>query len=532
MKDRQKVLIVGAGPTGLTLAIELAKRNIPFRIIDQTIKPVATSNALAVQIRTLELFEDIGIIDAALAEGTKLKKFNLIDKQGTIAQVELSRIKTKFPFILGLSQQQTETIMLNHLASQGIQVEMSKHLIDIKLNNNQAEVTIVNPDEPIEITTFDWVMACDGGKSIIREKLKIPFLGHDLKEHFVMADALLESRLSPEEVYAFLSRDGVFAIIHHGHHYARIIADVTHDPKLKESKSPTADDFIELTQKRCPFSIQYKNIIWKTGFWIHRRLIEKYSYHNVFFLGDAAHLHSPIGGQGMNIGIQDAYNLAWKLALVLSGKANPTLLTTYETERRPIAENVLKFTTFFTHFMTIRNPILCRLRNFILRKIATSKKLSTQLINAIAETRLIYDKSLIVEDHISGPRPKAGERFIDVNFNGQSLFDYVKGIKFTVIIFIPRILTNHEYSQFSKLHLYLNNFPSLLNTVTIHRIPLTNNGYSTHNIFDKDSIIHESYGIKNPVFYLVRPDKYIGFRGKASSIKQFINYFDKIYTAQ
>lgn len=528
-----KVLIVGAGPTGLTLAAELTRHNIAYRIIDKNIKPVQTSNALGIQARTLEIFADMGILDQALAEGVKVNSLNIHSRKGnTIAQIKLDQINSRYQFVLILAQHQTERILLEHLSKQGVTVEMQKELIALEQKENKSVVTLQNQDGQLEKAEFDWVMACDGGKSIIRQQLNIPFKGKDLPEHFVMLDAKVDTSLTSNEVHIFLGQEGVMAILPYSKKYSRVIAEVTNDPQLKEEKSPVITDFERLAKERCGIPIQFTDAIWSSGFWIHERIIEQYQFQNVFFLGDTAHLHSPVGGQGMNTGIQDAYNLAWKFALIIKNQMRSNVFNTYESERRPIAKIVLKGSTIGTRLISLQNYFLIKLRNLMLRLITKIKILNKKLTAAVSETSIQYTQSIIVCENLPYKTGlKAGCKFIDVIWHDQSLFDYVKGTQHVIMIFLPNRLDATDISNLNDIYMWLQNkpFANSFKFVIIHHVKLPNElAFFSNTIFDEKQSVAKKYGISFPALYAIRPDKYIGYRGTLDKNELF-QYLNDIF---
>ena len=235
----------------------------------------------------------------------------------------------------------------------------------------------------------------------------------------------------------------------------------------------------------------------------------------------------------MNIGIQDAYNLAWKFALSIKHNMNSTVLATYESERKPIARGVLKASTFGTHLISLQNYFLIKLRNFIIRKIASSKVLSKKLQAAISETSIRYPHSAIVFEGLPYKRGlKAGQKFIDVEWQGQSLFDYVKGTQHTILFFLPNQLNETKITTIKTLQNFLlnNRFINLFKIVLIHCLPLPDELMTSANqIFDKNSKIHNHYNINFPALYVVRPDKYIGFRSSLSD-NELIQYISHLFT--
>jgi len=459
----ETVLIIGAGPTGLTMACELARRGIACRIIDQRVEPIKTSNALAVHARTLEVWQDMGLIEEALSEGHILHGFNIYANGKRIVRIRLNHIDSPYPFVLSLPQAKTEELLTHYLQRYDVAVERGVSLTELNQNDNVVRVTLTQTDDKTEEVETQWLIACDGGYSHVREQLGLPFEGVDLPEHFVMADLYVQSetkksprqsagnstRLNNDEINAFFSKEGPFAIIPMtAQGFSRVLAEVSSDSELSNAKSVTLKDFERLAKERCPVPLELSEPDWTSTFWTHRRISEQYRVNRVLLAGDCAHLHSPAGGQGMNTGIQDAYNLAWKLALVIENKTSERLLDSYEPERRPVAQEVLKETTWMTHLVSINMPILQRVRNTALALITQHRKIREHFAEQIAEINFDYCDSPIVQEYTekekTRPRflkgPKAGQRAPDgtvftLHNNKTTLYNVIAGTQHALLLF-------------------------------------------------------------------------------------------------
>ncbi|HLB58150.1 MAG TPA: FAD-dependent monooxygenase, partial [Gammaproteobacteria bacterium] len=408
MSNTIPVLITGAGPTGLSMAVELNRHGIAFRIIDKQTKPVPTSNALVAQTRTLEVWEDQGLLSDALTRGNILRGFNFYAKNKNIIHLDLNILNSDYPFVLGIAQHQTEVMLLDYLKNQGISVERETELIDFSEEKNQVKTTLRHPNGETEVLQADWVIACDGARSLLRTRCHIPFLGKELSQHFVLADLKIKSELPSNQVYAFMSDNGPLLLIQFDQNYSRLIAEVTHDPELSAAKSVTDEQLKRLVRERSPFKLELEKPVWTSGFWIHERIVSSYRHNNIFFAGDTAHIHSPAGGQGMNTGIQDVYNLAWKLALVINKKAPSTLLDSYHIEREQVGKSVLKKTTLLTWMISLHHPVLSFIRNWILSHVMRFEKIRKKIAEDMTQLAIHYKNSSVIEDHLKtclGPPP-------------------------------------------------------------------------------------------------------------------------------
>lgn len=533
MMSHIPVLIVGAGPTGLTLANELHRHGINFRIVDKKEKPVPTSNALAVQSRTLMIWDDIGIVDEALSRGVMIQAINIyFDKKRLPVRFDL--LDSAYPFILSLPQHETESILIDYLTSQNINLEREIELIDIYQSNKNVLITLSDKKGNKEDLEADWVIACDGAHSVIRKKLNMPFEGKDLTQHFVMADCKIKSDLAENEANAFLTSRGPMFVVPFAEDKSRVIIEVTREKNLDNIKTPSADLIKEMAAERSPLEIKIKEVDWTSSFHLHARIVPKFQSGRVFFAGDAAHLHSPAGGQGMNTGIQDAYNLGWKLASIIKNKVNPMILDTYHEERYRVAEQIINRTTTLTKFATVHRGIVRSIRNFIMKIFLKFKRVQRNVLQSVSELSINYRNSTLSYDamaHLRGP--KAGDLILDsvISTNASDrLYDYLRGTKFSLIVFLSNDEDTLANKDAQKILLELKNKYSdeisFICIATRHDI-LT---WEDVRLMDTEFLLHLKYRVKKPCLYLIRPDKYIAYRSLIRDIDSLVEYCDKVFT--
>ncbi|MCP5507160.1 MAG: FAD-dependent monooxygenase [Chlamydiales bacterium] len=361
--QEMEILIVGAGPTGLTAALKLAQRGYKPRIIDRRTEAITSSNAIAIQPRTLELWEEMGLIDDALAEGHRLSGVMLSTSQGPLQQLSLERLPTRYPFVLALPQAKTERLLTKHLKASGIEVERGVTLEDLVQNEDDVEV-VCNGKR----ASYSWVIGCDGGKSDVRRFAGITFQGYELPQHFIMADLKVEWERDPHYAQVILAHEGPIAFFPFDNEgYGRLVIDVTTDPRLKNEKNPTAGDFRNLMSRRSTMKTVLHDPSWISSFWIHVRLADAYHKGRLFLAGDAAHLHSPFGGQGLNTGVQDAYFLAELLCDVFEEVKEPEEIEEYERVRRSVGEQIVTQTAMMTRIVTSRSLAVQTVRNIFAR---------------------------------------------------------------------------------------------------------------------------------------------------------------------
>ncbi len=344
------VLIVGAGPVGLTLACELARRDVPFRLIERAASPALSSRAKALQPRSLEILHDLGIAEQLMATGTTelpYRKFAGNRMIGETPRRVFPREDTRYPKTLLLPQWQVEEALRTKLAELGGTVEWGTELTDFTATDHGVTCYLQTPHGTEEIACT-YLVACDGGKSTTRKKLGITFAGETHQEEQLwVGDVELEG-LAPDAWYNWLSpKFGLaFALFpFKGTNTWQVQAVMPPDAN-GQTPVPTLESFNALFRERTQMEgVTFTKSTWQSVYRVNIRRAERYRVGNAFLAGDVAHAHSIAGGMGMNTGIQDAYNLGWKLAAVLRGEADASLLDTYAEERIPIADWLLKTTS-------------------------------------------------------------------------------------------------------------------------------------------------------------------------------------------
>jgi len=355
MKDPPRVVIVGAGPTGLTLAVQLLAAKIPFRLIDAAPTPVHESRALAIQARTLEVLERDGIASRLVERGDTAR---LIAMHGTrtvtLPLFDGAQAATKYPFLLFISQAQTEQILAEHLAQHGFTIERGTTLVGLDQRADHVVLTL-DTANGAESLQAEYVIGCDGAHSAVRRLSGIEFAGKGFPQTFAIADLEVDGA-EPGPVHAYVAEAGILFLFPLGEPASwRLLAmlptDASEQPNLSELQS-VVDSYAGAN------ALHLHDPVWLTDFRVQSRRARRFRNRRVLLAGDAAHIHSPAGAQGMNTGIQDATNLGWKLAQVLHGRARVDLLDTYEAERLPIAAGVLRMTNRLFGMATTSNSLI------------------------------------------------------------------------------------------------------------------------------------------------------------------------------
>lgn len=526
------VLIVGAGPTGLMVACELKRHGIPFRIIDKNTESTKGSNATWIQTRTLEIFDIIGILNHFLKPGHKCEAINFYLKGKEIGKISLTEIDSIYPYILMLPQSKTEQILEQHLLHLGTKVERSSELLTIQETDQGILSTIRQPNQVTENIISDWIIACDGANSTVREKCHIAFPGKNLPEQFMVADAKMSSSLPTNEIHVFFdkgtifpSKRTIFAAFPWGEKEYRLTANLYLD---SPRQSFTAQEVKEIVSERTYGNYIVENVSWISPFWIHSKFVNQMNHGAIFFAGDAAHIHSPAGGQGMNTGIQDAFNLAWKLALVIKQKANISLLNSYQKERLPIIEDIVTQTDFYTNMFLFDKDFSSKLKEFN-HQLSEHPALSRKIAEQLTQIDIRYKKSPII-NYSQKPNtgsPQQGERAPNVKINNsKNLYDYLSNSLHYIMIFAGNNPTKEDLNNIKKLQDFIGDkFSDLIKILVITPKPLE----SIKNIIlDPTSSLSNSYKVNCFCTYIIRPDNYIAYFSKgsdASSIGDFLKNY-------
>jgi len=507
------VLIVGAGPTGLMLANQLGRRGIRVMIIDRHSGPAQQTRAMAVHARTLEIYAKLGIAERALALGRRGNGANMWAAGKRMARIPLGDIgKTvsPFPFVLMLGQDDNERILGEQLNQQNISIQWNTELIALAQMADGVYATLKLPDGSHSKICAAYVAGCDGAHSAVREFCEIKFPGAPYEHVFFVADTEATGNMVPDELNVYLWRDGFHLFFPMaGNNRWRVIGILP--KRLRGRDDVSFDELTPDIQQEAGVDLAFKACSWFSTYRIAHRAAEKFRDKRCFLLGDAAHIHSPMGGQGMNTGLQDAYNLAWKLALVVKGQANESLLDSYDAERLPVAQRLLKTTDrAFTMLVSdlwlagiFRTRILANIAAFAMT-FERAKRLAFQTISQIG---IHYRQSPLSQTLASQPpnAPKAGDRFpwLQLKFQAdgpvKDIFQKMDDTRYNLIVIAQP--APEEMSGLDDL-------------IITHVIP--------DDVQNTEELAR--VGISGAEFYLVRPDGYIGLVGNHLTISMLKAY--------
>ncbi|MBY0280088.1 FAD-dependent monooxygenase, partial [Candidatus Binatia bacterium] len=359
MRDTASVLIAGAGPTGLLLAAELQRRGVSCRLVDAHGAPLHWDRATVVHPRSLEVFESLGIVEPFLAAGVPQRRAILHADGGVLGDIDLALCGSRYGFNLGLSEEVTETILTDYLARQGGTVQRATRLVDL-IDRRDGLTAVLEHGGTTEPVSVQWVVGCDGLHSTTRELAGIELAGHDIPEPWAVFDVTLDGWTQPYEAnYAYLDQVPVILTALPGQRWRVYLRPTTAESDLVADARTTLARYLP--------DVRMTDVASPTRFHCHTRVAERFRSGRVLLAGDAAHVCSPAQGHGMNSGLQDAYNLAWKLALVCTGGCDARLLDSYEAERRPVAHLITTSGDAAERAHTLRDAAARRERDAMLR---------------------------------------------------------------------------------------------------------------------------------------------------------------------
>ena len=363
LPDHTDVLVVGAGPTGLSLAAALAARDVDVVVVDGAPEGGTTSRAAVIHARTLEVLEDIDVTPELLRRGLVVSRFVVKDRDATLLTIPFDTLDTAYPFTLMLPQDETEQVLAERLTALGEPVYRERTVTDLDADRDGVTIHIASPRGPMTSVRARYVVGCDGMHSVIREQCGIAFEGDRYPQSFALADVEMSWPLAREEIHLFFSPGGLVVVAPLPHDRYRIVATLDEAPE-----HPDVADVQALLDQRGPIRppAMVARVLWGSRFRVHHRLAASYRCGRIFLAGDAAHVHSPAGGQGMNTGIQDAMALAPLLAGALTS-GDSAELDAYEAVRRPVAQHVIVTTDRLTRAANLRNPVLRHVRNAAFR---------------------------------------------------------------------------------------------------------------------------------------------------------------------
>jgi 2-polyprenyl-6-methoxyphenol hydroxylase-like FAD-dependent oxidoreductase len=542
-------LIVGAGPVGLTMAAELTRYGVGCRLIEKNPAPNDKSKALVLWSRTLELLQKTGPVEAFLRAGRTIDGASVYGQGRRLAHLELDGVASPYPRPLMLPQCDTERLLAEHLATQGIRAERSVELVGFDAGEEVVVATLAHADGRRELVDCQWLLGCDGAHSTVRHGLGIEFAGSAEQNDWMLADVHVEGPVVDNEVSVFWHEEGVLIFFPITADRFRIVADVGQANSLERPADPTLEEVQRVLDVRGPGGIRLSNPVWLAGFRINERKVSDYRHGRVFLAGDAAHIHSPAGGQGMNTGMQDAYNLAWKLALVHAGLGRDApLLDSYSAERSAVGDQVLRAAGRLTQVATLRNPLAQSLRNHMASIVTSFGAVREHAKNALTELAINYRGSALVGEHrglaarswLVGGGVHAGDRLPDARIAdarsgaAAQLFHAIGNNEHNLLLIAGAQTVEAGLEELAALGRDVARaYP---NAIAVHLVLPTDASplpadWPGRVWRDQDSELRNQHAVRADTLVLVRPDGYVGFRSQPAELPSLLAHLDKYLIA-
>jgi 2-polyprenyl-6-methoxyphenol hydroxylase-like FAD-dependent oxidoreductase len=527
--DRLDVLVVGAGPTGLTLAAQLQALGATCRIIDRQPDRVHESRALAIQPRTLEVLRGLGVTQELLARGNDAVWVEL-HGGGRAVRIRLFGLgldDTAYPFLLFVSQAETEQVLLDHLAAGGVRVERRVELVAFHSDADGVMGTLRHADGHTEQVRTRYLAGCDGAASTVRRGAGIPFQGGAYPQTFALADLEVDGDLAADAAHAFLGQTGLVLFFPLGRPASwRLLAM---HPTLQGRREPARPSLEELQALSDLFTggrLRLRDPVWLTYFRLAHRHASRYRSGRVFLAGDAAHVHSPAGAQGMNTGIQDAWNLGWKLALAARGLATEALLDSYDAERRPVGGFVVRFTDRAFAVATSTNPLLRAVRTGLVpRVLPLALRFDRGLaygFRTIAQLGIGYRHSPAVQEGHPALRrgPRAGDRLPDARVARDGQVCWL-GEALAVPRFHLLLCGRPDAWDAGQLTAVRARYREVL---AVHHLTREAAPGALHDI---DGQAFARLGVADTAHYLIRPDGHVGYRCAGTDLDGLQRYLSR-----
>ncbi|MBA3693120.1 MAG: FAD-dependent monooxygenase [Acidobacteria bacterium] len=507
------VIIVGAGPTGLSLACQFIRYGINFVILDKKETTTPYSKAIGVQARTLEIYEQIGLASKLIEQGAIAAKARMVvsgEVRGEVEFGEMGKGLSPYPFVLIVEQGKHEKILYDFINSNGKDVLWQAELENFSQDETGVKAKVKTANGETETIEAKFLVGCDGAKSPVRHSLGLTFEGSTFERMFYVADVQIDWKFSHDALHAFLMKDTLLAFFPMtGENQWRIVGTFPEE-FAKDEGEVLYEEIEERIKHDAELNLDITKVNWFSTYKVHTRHVNKFSEGRCFLAGDSAHIHTPAGAQGMNTGIQDGYNLAWKMALVLKGKAEKKILETYNEERLENAKNLLKTTDRFFNLVASPDAFLAYFRTHIFPYIAgvafSIDAVKKFVFPRISQIGINYRHGSLSETD-GNFSVKAGDRMPYFTIEDASIYDRLREPKFHLLLYSDGASDFQNFAAELK-----NEYASMLD-------------FSVAPLYPN---IAEIFGAKTSFVLLLRPDNYIGLISSEVSVEKLKEYLDKI----
>jgi len=522
MTQSNPVLIVGAGPTGLALAIECCRHKIPFHLIDQNTKPSPYSKALGIWHGTLQMLQAQSLLTDFMKASMVVRCVSFADKGRVLGAIYPSQhplAGLQAPVVL--PQSTSESLLTQHLSKLGGSIERGVTLIEFKETETEILATLQHQDGQTEVFHAAYLAGCDGARSVARKTLEASheaqFTGYTETATYVLADVEYDGTYENDQIMISWGKHGALALFPVSPTVLRIVSERKNDSNAE----PTLTEIQNIMDDAGPQGLKLKNPSWLSLFRINERLSRHYQKGRVFLLGDAAHIHSPAGGQGMNTSMQDAYNLGWKLAFLMQNKGTQTLAKSYEKERRPIAKDVIKEASQKLHFGMMQNPIMRAIKDLILPVATRIKPFQHKMISELSELFIEYDNSPLISKNIGLPELlQPGKKWSDATLldpkgKEASMFALTFNTKHTLVKFVQNQ---------AEWDLFISTIKPYQEQLDFNLIGISKDILPKFYTCKEPQLAHLKESLSRSIWYLIRPDQFIAAGGADTDMRGLEHY--------
>jgi 2-polyprenyl-6-methoxyphenol hydroxylase-like FAD-dependent oxidoreductase len=514
-------------------------------VIDRDPERPRTSRAIGTQLRTVEVFRLMGIPESALQPAARPRALHFAEGERTLARIAFDGSAPDAPRLISMDESDTERVLEERLAHLGGRVERGVELIGFRVEGDRVVAILRSSAGDVEVEAR-FLVGADGAHSTVRRDAGISFVGSNYPERFLLADLDLGWGLPHDEGTIWIGDDGLAAVIPlPGERRYRVIVPLPPDESTIEyaSEAEMADRAEALLRQRAQLPLRrVGEPLWASAFHIQRRQAERYRQGPIFLAGDAAHVHSPVGGQGMNTGIQDAFNLGWKLALATQDLAAPGLLDTYHAERHPIAQGVLRGTDLGTRLVLARNPVVRGLREWVAPIVTHLGPVRHRLLRVLAQLSVAYRDSPLSIDAASWEDGglfrrghgglQIGDRVPDAALRSDpggdtiSLFDLISA-GWTLLLFPGEPVTAERQTQLDALAQQVRE--TVGDRVHGHLVLIAPRADFGAALIDAQGEVTRRFGARAGLVALIRPDGYLGFRGRLDQPGELASYLARVF---
>lgn len=534
-------LVVGAGPVGLSMAAGLVRCGLSCRIVDKAPDPVTEGRAAVIWSRTIEILhaidEELG--QTFVDNGNRAYGTSIFNESGRIARLDLESLASRYNYALMIPQSKAERLLNEHLAKLDLSVERPLEFVGLEQDQDSVQATLRGP-EGDQVVRSRWLVGCDGAHSAVRRELGLPFPGEAQPNWWMVGEVELRGPITEDEMSVYWHSEGLLTLLPFGDKRFRFVCMTELESGAEPPPKPTLESVQKLLVGRGLESLKVTEASGLGYFRINERQVPEYRVGRVFLAGDSAHIHSPVGGQGLNMGVQDAHNLAWKLALVEKGRASSDLLDTYHEERHPVASKILKGAGAGTRIMTVRSRVGQAMRNKLTAFASSLPLVQKTARTTTAALNLNYRKSpLSLEFQETTPGWRhgrgvpAGDRVPDLVLVSQG-FEPVPLYRILTppcfhLLFFQGVNDGCDWTLLERLSKRLKVlYPS---DVMFHYIVNgeTSPELSLANLYlDTAAEAHFQFGALESSLYIVRPDGYVGHRNQPCHRKLTEQYLTSV----